>query len=345
MKIAKYSISMVSDKKIEKVIENELKKYNVSIYKESPLLYSIPDIKENLLSLKNTFAIRNQFSDFIKKYGLPYLILLDYKIDFGLPKHYDPDKRKLLRTFLIAYVILSKGKGFSNMICNFILVCKKEELKEAQLFARNPTLLLHNIRTQNALVNNLIEEFSVDPEYAREVFRIYPISHDTSISKISSIIREIARNANKYVGMEEDKTLTVDTSDRPPADVIFRISQNEIYISGKKDSIKKYPEYQNYNIGEFYLEGYITAKNILDLRKNILKAVEELKEYIKDKQLIFNLQDNVIVDATTSSFLVSLFSNDLVGYDVSLNLTNNILKKLKSSIGFIPLKEYIVKAI
>ena len=70
------------------------------------------------------------------------MIIMDYLIDFGLPQSIDPDRRKLLRTFLIAFTILANGKGFGSATSNIVLIIDKKYLSTVLEFVREPALLL-----------------------------------------------------------------------------------------------------------------------------------------------------------------------------------------------------------
>ena len=68
---------------------------------ELPLLSDLYAIKNDIHRNKNTVNKRGEFKSFVKEYSLPYMMIIDYQIDFGLSSNDDPDHRKLVRTFLL----------------------------------------------------------------------------------------------------------------------------------------------------------------------------------------------------------------------------------------------------
>ena len=66
--------------------------------------------------------LRGEFSYFVKTYGFPYMLIMDYQIDFSLSIYNDPDKRKLVRTFLLAFTLLANSKGFENATANIVFI-------------------------------------------------------------------------------------------------------------------------------------------------------------------------------------------------------------------------------
>ena len=123
------SILLTQDRRLEQFIKVLMRTKKKELESEFPLLSDLNALRTDIQQYGNTLHLRGEFGSFIKSFGFPYMIIMDYFIDFGLPKSVDPDMRKLLRTFLIAFTILANGKGFDSATSNLVLrgrCCEKD---------------------------------------------------------------------------------------------------------------------------------------------------------------------------------------------------------------------------
>ncbi len=168
------------------VINNTLKKQGIDIETSYINLHSIQSIRENLKANGNTSFIRTDLSKFFREFGYPHMIILDYMIDFSLSDLDDPDHRKVLRTLLISYIILSRAEEINNLKGNFLIVGNESQMDEIQLLEDKPFKVLDILMTNNVIVNSFIEEMRKNPTIYKDLFSIKGINSDLTTEKIGS---------------------------------------------------------------------------------------------------------------------------------------------------------------
>jgi hypothetical protein len=128
------SIIIVNDKRLEQFIKQLMQRKKKAVETAMPLLSNISAIKEDIQKNKNTVNVRGEFGYFVKENGLPFMMIMDYLVDFGLSLQEDPDKRKLVRTFLLAFTLLANAKGLGNASANIVFVVDKNMAQNTRLF-------------------------------------------------------------------------------------------------------------------------------------------------------------------------------------------------------------------
>ncbi len=106
------TIIITQYKRYAQFTKQVLRKNNREVETDLPLISDMEAIKNDIHQNKNTVNIRGELGYFVKQYGFPHMMIIDYMIDFGFSSRADPDNRKLVRTFLLAYTILAQAKGY-----------------------------------------------------------------------------------------------------------------------------------------------------------------------------------------------------------------------------------------
>jgi hypothetical protein len=367
----KKSILITSSDSLRNHFRSILKKHGIEVETE-PLLADVDAIEQDVRSTRNTSNIRTKFGEFIKKHGLPFMLILDYMHDFGLDKELDPDKRKLLRTFAISYAILLQGKGYIRKHNQIVLIGEQNYQKHLLLLSKQPHHIFRLMRTENEKVNQFLDVFSQQPELADGYFDVnYIIRPDQGViqgqlSKIVDLIKVAERKyesssqgGNERVGQgqvegDESRTEAAVSKGSPEGVTLYyRLPDNRLIVDG---------EILNYNkeahgelmLETLYIKGQWWSQNqmevveqIVDLYKNTL--VPTWKENHGDKEemnISIFLTDEVDLESGMVPSLIQMVERELKPLGkISLYISPHNREKLSKAAGFNFLDSYFLDTI
>jgi hypothetical protein len=216
-----------------------LRKKKREIESDLPLLTDLESIRNDIVRNKNTFNIRGEFEYFIKEYGLPYMMIIDYQTELSVPGITEPDNRKLLKTFILAFTILAEVKGYDSDTANLVLIIEKKHETTIQQFAKYPLFILDQIRSGDDRINAIIDAFASDREKVNNFFKIFYIlqpadgNYAAEIERLEKIMLVCDKLIPRHEMKEPDGNVEMLTDDFEPADVICRATLEKIIVNGE----------------------------------------------------------------------------------------------------------------
>jgi len=346
------TIIITNDKRYEQFIKILLRKKKLEVETDLPLLSDMESIRNDIFRNKNTINIRGEFGHFIKEYGLPYMLVMDYQVEFGIPGITDLDNRKLLKTFILAFTILAQAKGYENGTANFVLIVNRKHESTVQQFAKYPLFLLDQVRTRDERVNAIIDAFASNQEKVKSFFRISYIlqpadgNYAAELDRLEKIVRAYEKIISLRPMKEPEGKVEMVSDDLEPADIICRATLEKIIINGELRPISDEQKscYMEKNI---HLLGAITQKTIPEVQERILTTftiMAKINPFKKDEKIFLHVPDSTLIDGSFASSMGTFLTTVLEEYSgVSINIGKGNLEKVKKSPGFIALKDFILK--
>ncbi|MCP4131551.1 MAG: hypothetical protein GY754_11285 [bacterium] len=330
-------------------IQEALDQHELSIAIGYPNLSSIEAIQESIQAGKNTTFIRTELLRFMKENGFPHIIALDYRIDSGLGNELDPDKMKVLRTFLISYIILSRGKGFEKLIGNFLILASGSDVEAVKNFELNPERILDILATKDKIVNSFILELKNNIGQFKKLFFINTINTGLDSGKVTSIVANFAQGIKVRENLRNRKKEVpkLERDEYKPGKVLCRFGEDKIYIAG--EHISPVPEeYSSLMNNEFYIHGNWTNKTLLDVSKQLSKAITGglggIKKFKPGERITINLGEECTVDQSTAVSMAQLLARELSIYtDIEIIVEEENLVILQEASGFNMIRKVVQK--
>jgi len=347
------TILLAGDKRLEQSIKLLLNTKKKFVEKDLPLLSDLTAIHRDIGQFQNTLHLRGEFGSFVKSHGFPFMIIMDYIIDFGLPKQVDPDMRKLFRTFLIAFTILANGKGYDGTKVNIVLIIDRHMKDSVAGFERDPSLFLDRLKTQDSRVNAILDSFSKDQERVNNLYNIRHICRPEEGNykrEIDSLDRIIDETDDCLRVKERDKKMSgatgMITDDLEPATVICRSTQDRIIVNGKPREISE-DERKRYQVKNINLIGAITSKTVKTVCDRILDTftvMNRINPFKKDDKIFINIPDTSTLDGSFAPSMGSFLNGELGAYSgISINIGAVNCSRVRQSPGFIAIRDYLIK--
>jgi hypothetical protein len=356
------SIVLLKDRRTAQYLKLFLGKRNREVDTSQPLLSDIEAVRNELYTTRNTSNLRVAFGQLIKTHGFPFLMAIDYTVDFGLKETEDPDKRKVLRTILISYIILASAKGFDNALANVVLLCSKKEFHLVEVYRKNPVILLKQLRTNDERVNALIRSHIQKGEELRRFLNLHPL-----VKPVDGDYHGMLENLNRFVDQVEKQVkqahggagkphrearepgapvLEMNTEELHPADVICRATLDKIVVNGEVRSITE-EERERYHEKVVVLKGAITVKTVTMVNERILdlfRVMARFNPFRKTERIFIRVPDESVIDGSFASSVGSFLAGSLSEYSgISLDMGPENSKKLQSSGGFIAIRDFLIK--
>ncbi len=184
-------VILITEKpRITSPIKIALNKHSIEIATDYPALTSTSVMRTGIIKSGKTAFIRTELLRFIQKNGFPRAIIMDCQIDLGREAGPDPDKLKIFKTFIIAYIILSKGSEFSNLRGNFILLCKGNAFEKEFNLGENPHAVINLLSSQNPEINFFIDELKESRERFDSLFSLSVVDTDMSSDLITEEVEK-----------------------------------------------------------------------------------------------------------------------------------------------------------
>jgi len=180
--------------RINTTIKLALNQVGLEIVSDYPALSSLSVMRTGISKSGKTAFIRTELLRFIKERGFPRAIIMDGMINPGSVPDVTADMFKILKTFLIAYIILNKGEQFKGLRGNIILLTKGKDFARETGLGTNPQAVIDMLTTQNPEINALIDEIKQSPELFNSVFTIHLLDTEQSSDVLrDSIVKFITR--------------------------------------------------------------------------------------------------------------------------------------------------------
>ncbi|HRX16412.1 MAG TPA: hypothetical protein P5123_08865 [Spirochaetota bacterium] len=338
-----------SDRRVEMQLRKSLSFISIELEKNIPNLSSLNTIKTVAKSLKGTGFMRAELFNFIQTTGFPYLVIMDFRLDLGLDTQNDPGNLKLLKTFLISYIIFSMGRGFDKLHLNLLLIYNQDDTASAEELSEKPERLLSLLHTKNDEVNALISRMKNDNTLFKKIFSIRFVARqgiENSLDETIKTFNSSITARNNLTNERVKKSLgAVQKGEKNAADVYYLCGQN-CYQNGTVCSDVP-TRYQIASPGSLYVEGYWISTTTREVADRIIKSVAtalKAKGIQKGEDLVIHLQEKCIIDGTTATALTGLIIQHLQklynGVSVKVSRFNEPI--LKNSQGFSMIKEYLV---
>lgn len=349
----KKTVILTQNKRLEQKIKLMIRTKKKELETELPLLSDINKIKNDIHLNQNTVNLRGEFSYFVKTYGFPFMLIMDYQIDFSLSIYNDPDKRKLVRTFLLAFTLLANSKGFENATANIVFIINKNQLATVSNFVKSPGLLLEQIRTKDERINAIIDSFISEKDKVKRFFKISYIfepedgRYAQEIERLEKII-DIFDKIIESLPEPEKKSAKMEmiTEEAEPADVICRATIEKLLINGEINQIteegkKQYLEKNIHIVGAVTQRTVTTVKDRLNATFTAMGKINPLK---KDERIFINIPDTTVIDGSFAISIGTFLSQELSEFSgISLNVGRSNHDKLKGSDGYFAIEDYIIK--
>jgi hypothetical protein len=335
-------------------IKSILGNYAINIATDYDSLNSISVIKKSLVETGNTVFIRKSLSRFIGDWGLPLMILLDYRINLGPESVYDSDHRKLLRTFFISFLILMKQQELENVRIHFILLTDDVDLKEAEEFQKNPVTILNVLKSNNEDINSIIDNIKKEPEEFNAIFGIHALPVEGFIERFDCTMKRVVQgagartDANQGVDNPRPSSAPAPKQDQelpPTAHLLYRFEDGTAYIDNKLAAAERNKVLSSIRPQQFYIYGRWETRNLAEIteliRQSVLSGIGG-RQFKKNDQIVINLSDFCSVDATVISSLVKLFITDFAGFinkTIVVNFKNATI--LEKGSGYLIIKKYV----
>ncbi len=349
-------ILLTNHKRLHKALSQSIKKKGLQYENSISALCDIDHIFKLIKITKNTLFIRDAYSDFIKKNnGTPLCIVIDYKIDLGLPLNLDPDKMKLVRTFLISSVILGNMTNLHYNKTNIIFISSPDNHKQLEGFKADPSSLFKLIMTTQPQLNQLLQKFVDKPEEAKRLFYINYLFIDSrndvfpAVERLENIIDKLLVRKQSMLNEEKAKGQTGLLSGTfEPAKVLFKLSDARLYLESKIYNIENNHKFDKYKENIIYIIGHYVHSNVNEvnqkLKSFILDGLPKLKKITADTEINISLNSHSIIDGGITPALNILLSTTLKDYKNIRLITSPVnFSKMEKSPGFISLRNYIFK--
>lgn len=320
-------VILITEKsRITSPIKIALNSLALEIEAEYPALTSISVMRTGIARSGKTAFIRTELLRFIRDKGFPRAIILDSQIDLGRECPPDPDMLKIFKTFLIAYVILSKGAELKKLRGNFILLAKGNAFEKQFGIGADPLCVMNLLSTQNPEINIFIDELKNNPQLFNELFSITVLDTDLSSDVITETVKKSLTGTKQNTPAEKQtqpaaaspaeikKKIEKTPENDADARIVFRIDSDSVYDNGRIIT-ELTEEHRSLKEREFYIIGAWVSKNELDISKQIAtvlqKGISEKARFGYSDAIKFNIDDRCMIDKNTTLSIAQLFTKNL----------------------------------
>lgn len=343
------AIIITENKRLAMTIHGALGKSKIDIETSYLNLYSIPMIRKIIGKTGNTAFIRSELLTFVREAGVPFLIALDYTIDLGLDAALDPDRRKLLRTLLISYIILSRGRGFENLKGNFLLIGTSRQMGQISAIEGNPVSILNILTTRDAIVNSFINELRHNPMKFQSLFYFRGLNAELPAGDVVTAVHNCVRSIGDRMRLISQLESRQQPSERKTEDelakIVYRLDDARVSVDGDICDIQQNDGYARLKENEFYILGRWAGRNITAVadkfKNSILRGVATAR-FGPDDAIVVHLEDGCTIDASTAASLAQVLLKDLISYrniKIAVSDANRVI--LEKSSGYTMLKNYL----
>lgn len=352
-------VIITENKRLYQALSNVIKKKDCIIETGIPALCDLNLIKTQVKIYKNTAFLRKAYSDFVKINGSPPLsLVLDYRIELGLEKSIDPDKKKVFRTFLISSVIFTKSHNFkSGDTINMILIGAPKDVREFEIFKDYPHIVFKTVRTTNQTINSFLDYYMKNPSETKKIFHFDYLVIDESndvvepAKKFEKILDKLREHKERIVYKEKVKGQTpIMEGMFEPAKIMYKISDARLYVDGEILNIENNPEYNEYQPDIIYIVGYYVNSTLQEVNKKLERFLTDdlpkIRKVTPEEKIILSLNSHTVIDGATTHALNTLLSYKLHEFkNIVIITSDDNYRKMENSPGFISLRKFITKRI
>ena len=334
------AILISENKEKSELISKILEDNRIEIETRFPFLHTLPSIVENYTKTGNTTFLRTALVKFIGEVGFPYVIILDYRINLGNSNPDDLMSKKLFRTILISYIILSRGKGFERLKGNFLIFGNSSDIEEINSFEDDPLNALNILKTNNDIVNSFITELKKNPIVYKRLFFIKGINLETTSEEIAETTNKFLSgiaDRQKLASIIESKMKSgIQKSEQKAALIVFKDDSN-IFVDGNKltDDTEKY---NDLDIGVLHVIGHWTSRTQLEVREKLVSIIKkgfEKVEFSPFDKIKINILGNCTIDGSTANSLGQILFKELIDYKhIRINVSDENRSIFINSTGY-----------
>jgi hypothetical protein len=345
----KKSIVILKDSQLDHVVRSVMENRKKEFEKELSLLCRFEEVRKDVRQTRGTANIRKHLSQFIMKNGFPFLTVLDFRADLGLPESEDPDRQKFFRSFLLSFSLLGASANFASKTANLVCFADKADRDRLIHCLADPTLLFQDLPANDDKTRQVVELFKADKEKACRFFNVnvllYPENGNFNerIREFEEIITLAEKRLTQQAG-GHSAAIELITRNLPAAQVICRANEEKVIVNGEVRSLTA-DEKARYAENAFYFEGAILEHTLETVKQRILQTfsvLPKVKPMKKEAALTLHVSDNCAVDG---SFPMSMgiFLTNTIGrhHKLVLNLGKVNLEKLKSVAGYFAIKDLV----
>jgi len=347
--ISDKAIILTDYKDLLALISGILPDLNITFYSENSSLSSIDELKNITKQIGNLSFIKKDILSFVENNGYPFILVIDMKINTGLES--DNDNIKVLKTFLLSYIVIMQSEQYKNISCNIAILSDKAEYSRFKQAHKQPQDILGILKTNDERLNNIIHEYTTNNEKFKRNFNILLTDAGQPLSLIKS---ELVLFFNMIKAKEKLKSKLI--KEKPAsvngpkinaalsADVVLRIGEN-IFKNGNTQEL--YNEVLNLTEKEIYILGNFTSFTRLEVIEKLLNLIKtgfgNDLNFKKGDALILNIPKDSIIDSTTPITLAQLLSKDLIDYkNVKIKITPVHHLLMQQSKGFSMIQKNLV---
>lgn len=352
----KRAIVITAFKEIMPAISAALDRYSIDIVNTYDSLRSLSVIKKAIARTGNTVFLRKAFSRFVNECGPPDILIIDEKANLGSDSSSEPDMRKLLRTFLISFIIMQKTYG-ERARANIVLIHAEDVKGEEQTYETEPTAILNFLSSQNDSVNKLIEDLKKQPERFHRSFAFKAISkkipHKAIAQRLSEFIEErLGLTPQEGAAPVHQESPAVPTAPRikirerakgDACTVVMRTSDSTIMVNGVEKGVKAEGIYRALPLNETYVLGSWSTRNQKEIADSLRKTLQRGADTAGDDSPVLTINlTRCEIDPAIISSLVDIATNSLpdsIEVKISVNFKSALL--LENAPGYIMIRNHI----
>ena len=350
------NLMLTSQVVVGKTIQSVLEKFSMKIDTSYDALSSLSVLKDAYKRTGNTVFIRKAFARFVAEHGTPFLLIIDYRIYLTSNLEEDPDMRKILRTFILSYMIINRDID-SPRNANIVLIDVGEKGSGAAEIENNPLILLDILETGNDEINALIQSYRKDIGKFLKLFNIISMSpRDDRVfaaSKLDKFINQIQASYGKVPVISESrieasqakKLEETNSNVDSECHVLVKIDENSLLIDGKESKPADNEMYSDLKHAVIYIIGYWNKKNQRNVTDIILRIIRENPGqtlFGKTDEIVINLSRDCVIDSLILSSLFTLINHDLADYPklkILVDFKNGVI--LENTPGYIIIKDRV----
>lgn len=344
------ALVITENKRLLMSLRTMMAKKNIEVETRYLNLTSLAIIRKVVGNVKNTAPIRTEMFRFIKESGMPHLIAIDYEIDLKLGDDLDPDRKKLLRTLLISYIILSRGRGFETLRGHFIIFAEPHQYEKLREYEDMPARILDLLNTQSDVVNSFISDLRANPVMFNRLFYFKAVDVASppgeQQEKIELFLNTVEERIKQQVLLKNKPQSVVVNEGGAPASVVFRVSGSTCIVDCAEKQDDGGDAFAGAVEGEFTIVGSWNGGNHTAVSGMLLKMVNKLVDdglFDPANGVVISLGDACRPDGATAASLAQVVVKDLKRYGaVKVRAVEKHRKTLENSKGYGLLKEFIV---
>ncbi len=347
--IANKALVLTEYKQLSLLATEVLSGINILPHTENSSLSSLKELKNRLKKDGNLSFLKKDILSFIQEYGYPFITIIDMKITSELDS--DQEKLKVLKTFLLSYIIIMQSEQYKDSSCNLLILTDRKDYKSFKSTYQQPQNILSILKTNDERLNGIIQEYTVNGEKFKTNFNILitDAEQEPSLTKSELIlfinmIKAKEKLKDKIISDKPSPIAGPKISAAEAADIVLR-SGNLFFKNG--DAPETYDESLNLSDREIYILGNFTSYTRLDVMKRLLNLLRagfgnefNLK---KIDSLILNIPEDSIIDSTTPITLAQLLSKELQEYkNVKIKTTPLHYEMMQASQGFSMIQRNVI---